>query len=176
MKFDEKYSTARPYIAAFALLRKGSKIAMILRANTGYMDGFYGLPSGKVEYNETFSTSLSAASNATISIASATGTILNDAAEDEVYYELFGTRIPVTGTKWCIGHTLGTSGAMDIIAACEVLKNQKAFGLATTEDLDPNFKSQYLIKIKTFPNSFKNILVSSLGFGGLHAVAEVGLA
>ena len=27
---------------------------MILRKNTGWMDGFYGLPAGKVEYGETY--------------------------------------------------------------------------------------------------------------------------
>lgn len=54
MTFDDKYTSARPYIAAFAILRDKNKIAMVLRKNTGWMDGYYGLPAGKVEYDEPF--------------------------------------------------------------------------------------------------------------------------
>lgn len=49
-----QYDTAAPYIAAFVVLRENNKIAFVLRANTGWMDGKYGLPAGKVEKNETF--------------------------------------------------------------------------------------------------------------------------
>lgn len=54
MKFDALYDTARPYIACFVILKREQHIAMVLRKNTGYMDGYYGLPAGKVEYGETF--------------------------------------------------------------------------------------------------------------------------
>jgi len=49
-----KYDTATPYAAAFVLLRQDDKLAFVLRNNTGYMDGQYGLPSGKVEKNESY--------------------------------------------------------------------------------------------------------------------------
>jgi ADP-ribose pyrophosphatase YjhB (NUDIX family) len=51
---SEKYDSARPYIACFIILQKGNKIAMVLRKNTGWMDGYYGLPAGKVEYGEPY--------------------------------------------------------------------------------------------------------------------------
>jgi len=54
MKFDDKYSTARPYIAAFVILRRGDKIAMTLRRNTGWKDDHYGVPAGKIEWDETY--------------------------------------------------------------------------------------------------------------------------
>jgi len=50
-----KFGTATPYIACFVLLRDGDKLACVLRENTGWMDGYYGLPSGKVEWGEPFS-------------------------------------------------------------------------------------------------------------------------
>lgn len=57
MKFDAKYpEAARPYTACFVILKKGNKIAMVLRRNTGWMDGHYGLPAGKGEWFETIST------------------------------------------------------------------------------------------------------------------------
>ena len=54
MKFQDKYDSARPYIACFVILRKNDMVAMVLRKNTGWMDGCYGLPAGKVEYGETY--------------------------------------------------------------------------------------------------------------------------
>ena len=54
MTFDNKYDSARPYIACFVILRRNNKVAMIKRQNTGWMDGYYGLPAGKVEYGEPF--------------------------------------------------------------------------------------------------------------------------
>lgn len=54
MTFDSKYDSARPYTACFVILMKEDKIAMVLRKNTGWMDGYYGLPAGKIEYGETF--------------------------------------------------------------------------------------------------------------------------
>lgn len=46
------YDTAKPYLASFVLLRKGNKVAFVLRSNTDWMNGFYGLPAGKVEVDE----------------------------------------------------------------------------------------------------------------------------
>lgn len=48
------YDTATPYVAAYVLLHQANKLAFVLRSHTGYMDGMYGLPSGKVEKNESF--------------------------------------------------------------------------------------------------------------------------
>ena len=48
------YDTATPYIACFIILRRGDKIAMVLRKNTNWMDGYYGLPAGKTEWGESF--------------------------------------------------------------------------------------------------------------------------
>ena len=47
--------TARPNIAAYVLFRRAEKVAFVLRQNTTWMNGFYGLIAGKVEENESFS-------------------------------------------------------------------------------------------------------------------------
>lgn len=51
MSFD----TATPYIASYVIVRKNNKIAFVLRSNTGWMNNHYGLPSGKVEKDESYS-------------------------------------------------------------------------------------------------------------------------
>jgi 8-oxo-dGTP diphosphatase len=47
--------TATPYIASYVIVRNSGKIAFVLRSNTDWMNHHYGLPSGKVEKNESFS-------------------------------------------------------------------------------------------------------------------------
>jgi 8-oxo-dGTP diphosphatase len=47
-----KYHAASPYMASFIIFRKQSKIAFLLRVKTGWMNGKYGLPAGKVEPGE----------------------------------------------------------------------------------------------------------------------------
>jgi 8-oxo-dGTP diphosphatase len=49
------FDTQAPFVAAFVILRRNNKIAFVLRENTNWMNGYYGLPSGKVENNESFS-------------------------------------------------------------------------------------------------------------------------
>lgn len=48
------YNTARPYTASYVIVRKNDKMAFVLRTNTNWMNGHYGLPAGKVEHDETF--------------------------------------------------------------------------------------------------------------------------
>lgn len=40
--------------SSYVVLRKGNKALFVLRSNTGYMDGYYGLPAGHVEDMENF--------------------------------------------------------------------------------------------------------------------------
>lgn len=49
-----KYDIATPYTASYVIFQKDAKIAFLLRQNTDYMSGFYGLVSGKVEKGESF--------------------------------------------------------------------------------------------------------------------------
>ncbi|MGE0631826.1 MAG: beta-ketoacyl synthase N-terminal-like domain-containing protein [Pseudobdellovibrionaceae bacterium] len=104
-------------------------------------------------------------------VAHGTGTRFNDQSEDLAFQKCFTSypKVPVTGTKWAIGHTLGASGAIDLIAACELLKNKKSFSLQNTPEKDPTLKMNYLTKGSSSPEHLKQVLISSLGFGGVHA-------
>ncbi len=47
-----KYDTQSPFIASYVIVRRGEKVACVLRSHTKWMNGYYTLPSGKVEWNE----------------------------------------------------------------------------------------------------------------------------
>jgi 8-oxo-dGTP diphosphatase len=47
-----KYDTATPHTAAYVIMRQQGKLAFVLRQNTQWMNGYYGLPSGKIEKGE----------------------------------------------------------------------------------------------------------------------------
>ncbi|MDX2205743.1 MAG: NUDIX domain-containing protein [Hyphomicrobiaceae bacterium] len=42
----------RPYLAAYGLIRVGDTILVQRRANTGYLDGYWAVPSGHVQEGE----------------------------------------------------------------------------------------------------------------------------
>jgi 3-oxoacyl-(acyl-carrier-protein) synthase len=110
-------------------------------------------------------------------IAHGTGTEANDAVEDLVFAEVFSQSVPVTGTKWSLGHSLGASGGIDVIAAAEILRRQKMFAIANTSVIDPKLRCPYLIgrnsDISSSRFPLRALLTSSLGFGGVHAALRI---
>ena len=53
---NDKYGTQRPYAASYVIVKNAEgKVAFVMRSNTSWMNGFYGLPSGKTEIGEAFS-------------------------------------------------------------------------------------------------------------------------
>ena len=107
-------------------------------------------------------------------IAYGTGTLINDETEDLAFSKLFSNRPAITGTKWCVGHTLAVSGGLDLIAACKILDEQKLFRLPFTENV--GFENSYLTAKSALPQGpFRKVWVSSLGFGGVHASALLEL-
>lgn len=102
-------------------------------------------------------------------IAHATGTPANDSVEDRVYGHFFGKQIPITCIKWSIGHGLGASGAMDMIAALEVLEHQKVFSIENTLTVEPGFTANYLVQGSSQNQGMiDRIMTTTMGFGGMH--------
>lgn len=106
-------------------------------------------------------------------LAHGTGTQLNDEIEDQIFFGEYASRPAVTGSKWSIGHSLGASGAVDLILASESIRRQTTFRLGNTEQADPKFRCRYLTKNSDVNVQPSRVLISSLGFGGIHAVTMV---
>lgn len=108
-------------------------------------------------------------------IAHGTGTRFNDSAEDQALKLSELTQVPVACTKWSIGHTLGASGLLDMIAALDVLEQQKSFVLGNTAQIDEKLSANYLTSKKDQIKKISSVLITSLGFGGAHASVSMEL-
>ncbi len=112
-------------------------------------------------------------------IAHGTGTKLNDQTEDQVFSQLFGRhQTPVlTGVKWCTGHTLGASGAVDLIAAALALKHNTSFPLTNSIEKDPTMADRVALSSTSIhQGGIERVLITSLGFGGANAAAVLARA
>ena len=105
-------------------------------------------------------------------IAHGTATPANDRAEDQAFTATLPHRPGVTGTKGSVGHTLGASGLVDLVAACEWLGGAGGFPLTGCSTPDPAFRSRFLLHAE--PARVRSLLVTALGFGGVHAAFHVG--
>lgn len=112
-------------------------------------------------------------------IAHGTGTGPNDATEDRVFANHFCTTPPITATKWAIGHCMAASGAIDLIVACETIKRGVLPPIRSGVSPDPSLLVKKYLFQMPLTSSFTNILVTSLGFGGVNGasiVSKVGKA
>jgi len=104
--------------------------------------------------------------------AHGTGTPENDRTECEVFKAVFGERlknIPVSSIKSMLGHTMGAAAALESIACCLAIRDQKIPPTINYETPDPE------CDIDCVPNTFRKhrvrvVLNNSLAFGGGDAI------
>ncbi|HHJ40380.1 MAG: 3-ketoacyl-ACP synthase [Methylothermaceae bacteria B42] len=108
----------------------------------------------------------------------ATATRLNDLAEAKAIHRLFGDRVPCSGIKGLLGHTLGASGAVEVVATLVSMLAGFLPGTYGLETPDPEVKLQLLSK----PEKNDRVafaLCNAFGFGGSNAsvlLAHSGMA
>lgn len=110
--------------------------------------------------------------------AHGTSTELNDAAETLAIKSVFGQhsyKLSVSSTKSCIGHTLGASGAIGLIACCKTIETGIIHPTANLETVAPDCdpKMDYVPKQPKQAN-VRYALSNALGFGGHNATLIVG--
>ncbi|MCR9294710.1 MAG: beta-ketoacyl-[acyl-carrier-protein] synthase family protein [bacterium] len=104
--------------------------------------------------------------------AHGTGTELNDQLEAEAVFELFGERtprMPISSTKSALGHALGASGGLELIATLMAIRNDFIPPTLNCDHPDPQLPLDYC------PHQGKsrplNVAISnSFAFGGNNAV------
>ncbi len=110
--------------------------------------------------------------------AHGTGTELNDFAESSAIRTVFGdyaTKIPVSSTKSCIGHLLGASGAVELIACVKAINESVVPPTINLEDPDPKCGlGMDFVPLVARETKVNTALSNSFGFGGHNACLVVG--
>lgn len=101
-----------------------------------------------------------------------TATKVGDSAEDRAVSKLFGRATPCGSTKGLTGHTLGASGIVEAIISAFCILHGFIPASPTTQRLDPNLASRYLIDGAVRP--IERVISNSFGFGGSNCSLVLG--
>lgn len=108
--------------------------------------------------------------------AHGTSTPMGDRAETQAIRSLFqghADRLAVSSTKSQIGHLLGASGAVELVACVEALRHQILPPTINLETQDEGCDLDYVPNAAR-PASLNHLLSNSFGFGGHNATLVVG--
>ena len=101
--------------------------------------------------------------------AHATATMQGDVAEAVAIREIFGDTVPVSSLKGYIGHSLGASGAIELIASLKMMGKGELLPTLNLETVDPECEGIQHLQVKTEKN-VNVLLKNSFAFGGINAV------
>jgi 3-oxoacyl-[acyl-carrier-protein] synthase II len=109
--------------------------------------------------------------------AHGTGTVLNDVAESIAIRTVFGDhayKLAVSSTKSCLGHSLGATGAIELIVCVKAINKSIIPPTINLENQDPecDLKINY-VPLKAQERKVKVAISNSLGFGGHNACLAV---
>jgi len=107
--------------------------------------------------------------------AHGTSTVLNDRSETQAIKLAFpgcAKDIPISSTKSVIGHTMGASGAMGLVAILLAIRHQTIPPTVNLDDPDPECDLDY-VPYTARPGRIRVALSNSFGFGGANAVIAV---
>lgn len=100
--------------------------------------------------------------------AHATGTLQGDAEEAEALREVFGDRVPLSSVKGHIGHTLGASGAIELILSMAMMEKGLIYPTLNLEHVAPECEGlDHVTSLRQ--KVFSTFLKTSFGLGGINA-------
>jgi 3-oxoacyl-[acyl-carrier-protein] synthase II len=110
--------------------------------------------------------------------AHGTGTQLNDVAESIAIRSVFGQHayeLAVSSTKGSLGHSLGATGAVELIICCKAIEKSVIPPTINLDNIDPacDVKMNY-VPWKPQERKINVAISNSLGFGGHNACLAIG--
>jgi 3-oxoacyl-[acyl-carrier-protein] synthase II len=107
--------------------------------------------------------------------AHGTATKINDRVETAAIKEVFGDhayKLPISSTKSMIGHGMGASSALEVIATVLSVKNHLIPPTVNYQKPDPECDLDY-VPNQARPKEIKSAISNSFGFGGSNAVLAI---
>lgn len=110
--------------------------------------------------------------------AHGTSTELNDVAETTAIKSVFGQhayKLSISSTKSMLGHSLGASGAIELVATCKMMESSIIHPTINLDNVDPacDDKLDFVPKVAK-ERKVNYALSNSFGFGGHNACLVVG--
>jgi len=110
--------------------------------------------------------------------AHGTGTQLNDIAEVLAIKSVFGDHtynLSISSTKSCLGHSLGATGAVELIVCCKAIEKSIIPPTINLDNIEPKCdpKIDY-VPWKAKEKKVDIVISNSLGFGGHNACLAIG--
>ena len=100
--------------------------------------------------------------------AHATSTLQGDMEEAIAIREFFGGGVPVSSLKGHMGHTLGASGSLELIATLKMMEHSELIPTLNLET--PSEECSGILHVKKgMPHKMKMFLKNSFAFGGINA-------
>ena len=110
--------------------------------------------------------------------AHGTSTQLNDIAETLAIKKVFGQhayKLSISSTKSAIGHSLGASGGIELVATCKTIEKSIIHPTINLDNIDPQCDPKLDFVPKVAKQRKVNYAISnSFGFGGHNACLVVG--
>jgi 3-oxoacyl-[acyl-carrier-protein] synthase-1 len=104
----------------------------------------------------------------------ATSTPIGDKKEIEAIRDVFGEDMPhISATKSLTGHSLGATGAQEIIYSILMMRNGFICESANIDELDPDFADVPIVRERIDNAKIDVVLSNSFGFGGTNATLAV---
>lgn len=100
--------------------------------------------------------------------AHATATLNGDVEEAAAIRKIFGDKVPVSSLKGNIGHTLGASGGIELIATLEMMKRGTIHPTLNLKNVDPACAGIQHV-MEPLQREVDIILKNSFAFGGINA-------
>lgn len=100
--------------------------------------------------------------------AHATATLQGDKEESQAIREVFGDSVPVSSLKGYIGHTLGASGAIELIVSLNMISEEIIYPTLNLETVSEDCKGIYHV-MKPLRRNLKILMKNSCAFGGISA-------
>jgi 3-oxoacyl-[acyl-carrier-protein] synthase II len=101
--------------------------------------------------------------------AHGTATQNGDAAECAAIAEVFGDQVPLSSLKGHIGHTLGASASIELIACLAMMKKNRIYPTRNLENVADDCKGVYHV-VEPIDREVRTIVKNCFAFGGINAV------